>query len=378
MAAARHADVEGVNIMKLQSGFEVGVRSSRLVSALFVVTVGLIGCSQLDDDGSSGVSGLPGVDGDRLAVKLGALDGGPRTIPYGGYVDFDGEPVNASGVKFNFALFPCANPGPDSCSHLWVARGTWNDAVAWSLGWPTGADEVVPLPIFSGRFTVELGGAGHNSLPNAVFHAGHETLYLAVRIEGRSLGNLQKVTPAARARFAHNGVPPGTVSYFAVATPPIGWLPCDGRAVSRTTYDELFAVIGTTYGTGDGATTFNLPDTMDRLHLGSPSVGTSDGAWTAETTTNGEHHHQVPLSLSAYAPALGSPYILIDDQLNAESVPGPTNHRVMITPGFNAVAITDTGSQTSSTRLGTTKTGDHAHTVDVRPPTLTLLPIIKY
>jgi hypothetical protein len=125
-----------------------------------------------------------------------------RTIPYAGYVDFDGEPVNAGGVKFNFALFPCATPGPGHCSHLWVARGTWNDGVAWPQGWPSGADEVVTLPIFSGRFMVELGAAGQDELPQSVFEAGHETLYLGIQIEGRSLGALQKVVPSARTRVA--------------------------------------------------------------------------------------------------------------------------------------------------------------------------------
>lgn len=55
-------------------------------------------------------------------------------------------------------------------------------------------------------------------------------------------------------------VAPGTVAHFAAATPPGGWLKANGAAVSRTTYGALFNVIGTTYGAGDGATTFNVPD----------------------------------------------------------------------------------------------------------------------
>lgn len=55
-------------------------------------------------------------------------------------------------------------------------------------------------------------------------------------------------------------VPPATVLPFAASTAPDGWLICDGRTVSRTTYSALFASIGTSYGSGDGATTFNLPD----------------------------------------------------------------------------------------------------------------------
>lgn len=52
----------------------------------------------------------------------------------------------------------------------------------------------------------------------------------------------------------------GSVSYFAMASAPSGWLAADGSAVSRTTYANLFAKIGTTFGVGDGSTTFNLPD----------------------------------------------------------------------------------------------------------------------
>lgn len=52
----------------------------------------------------------------------------------------------------------------------------------------------------------------------------------------------------------------GDVKYAARSTPPAGWLKANGAAVSRTTYAALFSVIGTTYGAGDGASTFNLPD----------------------------------------------------------------------------------------------------------------------
>lgn len=52
----------------------------------------------------------------------------------------------------------------------------------------------------------------------------------------------------------------GSVIHFAASSAPSGWLECDGSAVSRTAYAALFAVVGTTYGTGDGSTTFNIPD----------------------------------------------------------------------------------------------------------------------
>jgi microcystin-dependent protein len=56
------------------------------------------------------------------------------------------------------------------------------------------------------------------------------------------------------------GIPSGAVQMFAMNSAPSGWLKCNGAAVSRTTYASLFAAIGTTFGAGDGSTSFNLPD----------------------------------------------------------------------------------------------------------------------
>jgi hypothetical protein len=59
--------------------------------------------------------------------------------------------------------------------------------------------------------------------------------------------------------------PSGAVSHFAMNTAPTGWLKANGAAVSRTTYAALFSAIGTTFGSGDGSTTFNLPDLRGRF-----------------------------------------------------------------------------------------------------------------
>ena len=64
------------------------------------------------------------------------------------------------------------------------------------------------------------------------------------------------------------GTPPGTVAAFAGSAAPEGWLLCDGSAVSRTTYADLYAAIGTTYGAGNGSTTFALPDLRGRVPAG--------------------------------------------------------------------------------------------------------------
>ena len=72
----------------------------------------------------------------------------------------------------------------------------------------------------------------------------------------------------------------GEVVCYAGTEAPYGWLKCDGSAVSRTTYSLLYSVIGTTYGSGDGSTTFNLPDLRDRFPVGAGStyaVGSTGG-----------------------------------------------------------------------------------------------------
>ena len=74
--------------------------------------------------------------------------------------------------------------------------------------------------------------------------------------------------------LSERGVPIGTVAWFAMPVPPAGYLKCDGAAVGRETCPELFAAIGTTYGEGDGETTFNLPNLIGRFAEGSATPGT--------------------------------------------------------------------------------------------------------
>lgn len=76
-------------------------------------------------------------------------------------------------------------------------------------------------------------------------------------------------------------VPIGAVVPYAGASAPAGYLLCDGSAVSRTTYAALFAIVGTAFGVGDGSTTFNLPDSQDRVILGKGTNNATLGAQTS-------------------------------------------------------------------------------------------------
>lgn len=68
-------------------------------------------------------------------------------------------------------------------------------------------------------------------------------------------------------------IPPGSVTAFAGSSAPAGWQLCYGQALSRSEYAGLFAVIGTTYGSGDGSTTFNVPDLRGRVAAGKDDMG---------------------------------------------------------------------------------------------------------
>ena len=77
--------------------------------------------------------------------------------------------------------------------------------------------------------------------------------------------------------------PAGTVAWFAMSAPPAGYLIANGAAVGCETYPELYAAIGTTFGDGDGQTTFNLPDLIDRFAQGSNTPGQKIEAGLPET-----------------------------------------------------------------------------------------------
>ena len=86
-----------------------------------------------------------------------------------------------------------------------------------------------------------------------------------------------------------DALPIGSYIQFAGSQAPAGFLVCNGGEISRTTYSALFAVIGTTYGSGDGSTTFNLPDLTDRFLQGGTTSGTVKDAGLPNITGDISH-----------------------------------------------------------------------------------------
>ena len=115
--------------------------------------------------------------------------------------------------------------------------------------------------------------------------------------------------------------PIGTITPFAGSTIPDGYLTCDGTAISRTTYSDLFAVIGTTYGSGDGSTTFNLPNLKGRVPVG------LDGTQTEFDTlgeTGGSKYLQEHSHSFVRAPLYGSEWSSTQTVLAQNTLTGPS------------------------------------------------------
>ena len=125
-------------------------------------------------------------------------------------------------------------------------------------------------------------------------------------------------TDGANKSYVDQGVSPSAaIIGFGGSSAPTGWLLCDGSAVSRTTYAALFAIIGTTYGSGDGSTTFNLPDLRTRVPAGYKSgdvnfgtIGGVGGEATHVLTTNEmpSHNHSYGATGSQNNVAGGGPF----------------------------------------------------------------------
>ena len=170
------------------------------------------------------------------------------------------------------------------------------------------------------------------------------------------------------------GIPTGTITPWSQATAPSGFLECDGGAVSRTTYSALFAVIGTTYGAGDGSTTFLVPDLADKTAVhksGTKAFASTGGANTVTPTGN----------------VAGSTANATLSTAQLASHTHPTNVRSSFPEGTGGTALAATGNPAGPNPTGGAGSGDgHSHNMSanfagsansVLQPYLTLIYIIK-
>lgn len=138
--------------------------------------------------------------------------------------------------------------------------------------------------------SVANGGTGVASLSANHVVLGNGTSAVQLVAPGAS-GNVLTSNGTTWQSSAVAGIPSGSVMDYAGSTAPSGWLLCAGQAVSRSTYADLFTTISTTYGAGDGSTTFNLPDLRGRVAVGKDDMNgtaanriTSGGSGITGTT----------------------------------------------------------------------------------------------
>lgn len=163
------------------------------------------------------------------------------------------------------------------------------------------------------------------------------------------------------------GVPSGAVAHFAMNTAPTGWLKANGATVSRTTYATLFAAIGTTFGAGDGSTTFALPDLRGRFTRNWADDGSIDSGRSFGSTQDHQiQQHQHGLAFNA-------------DVTNATG--GTTGATV------SACAALATRNSASSNQLSTSYVQDAPYVknatganlgTETRPTNIALLACIKF
>ena len=165
---------------------------------------------------------------------------------------------------------------------------------------------------------------------------------------------------------------PGDLRAFAgpASTVPNGWLLAAGQAISRTTYANLFAALGTSYGTGNGTTTFNLPDLRGRIPVGLDNMGGSDaGRLSVSNTLGGTGGAETHTLTEAQIPTLAhsisqtphvhglEQYQFVDNETPAPAVEGIYNNSLDYPAGGSATVTNSANASISIANHG----GGQAH-----------------
>lgn len=196
---------------------------------------------------------------------------------------------------------------------------------------------------------------------------------MSAGLETLTVASGDRTNNAASTRWVGNeiGERAGAIDFFAMSTAPTGYLKANGAAVSRTTYAVLFAAIGTTFGAGDGSTTFNLPDVRGEfLRAWDDSRGVDGGRvlGSSQASQNLAHNHT---ATAANAGAHQHTFTLRQDR----SPPGDGN-----------AVFGDEAYYSPDATMGTSTAGDHTHTITIgsnggteaRPRNMAMLACIKY
>ncbi len=235
-----------------------------------------------------------------------------QTVP--NLINYQAKLADASGNPLASGIYAAA-------FKIWTNKVlTSNEQLVWG-------QEYTNLTVVNGMFNVILGSSGGSSVSGSLtndltFAFSGPNRFIGITVtrgtNGLPIANATEIVPrqqilsapyainAVHAQVAEtvvNGIPEGSIISFGGLVAPPGWFLCDGTAVSRTAYSRLFAVIGTTYGVGDGTSTFNLPNAKGRVSVGLDvsqaefdSLGKADGEKTHKLSVAEmpSHDHGLP------------------------------------------------------------------------------------
>jgi len=196
-------------------------------------------------------------------------------------------------------------------SKFYIVSNNTSGGYAITIGASTGSVVTIPNGITAqvycdgstGFFSAQTGSAGNftvngNLTSTGLTDTGNMSVGGNLSVTGTTtlIGTATAPTPTtgdnstkiATTTFVQNSianVPSGSLLMWPTTSAPSGYLLCNGAAVSRTTYATLYAVVGTTFGSGNGSTTFNLPNYADRMPIGAGTIAAFIGATGGSSTT---------------------------------------------------------------------------------------------
>jgi len=286
----------------------------------------------------------------------------------------DGTEVSALVTKGSSFIYDCTTPNETRYFRVralqWITAGNvlysawaeWQQGSAYQL-------QAVDIPnldaakIATGILPIERGGTNAGTAAAAL----NNLLPAQSGNTGNVLGTDGSVVSWVVGGGSGGGsitianLPVGVIIPYGSTIMPTGWLECDGSAISRTTYADLFAVIGTTYGSGDGSTTFNLPDLRGRMSIGR---GTGSGlSVRAMGDKNGDETHTLSV---AEMPAHGH------GEVDKDGVPVSSGKF----PGTGAMTIGTVSADPEGQPMTSNTGGGGAH--NNMPPFVVMAWIIKH
>ena len=262
----------------------------------------------------------------------------------------------------------------NSSNNGWLVLGSLTDAAHTNnFGLATKAD-----PDFTGTVDsagdIVMAGTGALKLPNGTTAQRPTAATGQIRFNSTTT-EFEGYNGSAWGGLA-SGVPVGTILAHAANTPPTGFLECNGSNISRSTYATLFSAISTTFGVGDGSSTFALPDLRGQFIRGWANTGSTDASrvfGSTQTDQNKNHTHTTDST------SLTGGIRKISEGFGAGG--SATGVFTKTADGNNTI----TGSSSTSPVGGVDFDGTHTHTIsssgggtEARPTNLALMYIIKF